>query len=352
MESNWIAPVGPHVDAFESELAKILNVKHVLSVNSGTSAIHLGLLAMDVQAGDDVICSTFTFCASVNPIIYCGAQPVFVDSERETWNMDPDLLDEAIRDRIKKKGRKPKAIIVVHLYGMPARMNEIMDVANRYGIPVLEDAAEAFGSVYHGKAAGTFGEAGILSFNGNKIITTSGGGAIFSNNEKLIEKARYLRQEAKEPLPYYEHKSIGYNYRLSNLLAAVGRSQLPVLEERVQKRREIFDFYFKNLEGFRATSFQGEAGSVRSNRWLTTILVRDECTSNEAITLAMAKNDIESRFLWKPMHLQPVFKEFPAFINGVSEDLFRCGLCLPSGSSLTKGDLDRVVEVMHQVVVE
>lgn len=351
VESNWIAPVGPHLNAFENELAELLKVKFVLAVNSGTSAIHLGLLALNVERGDEVICSTFTFCGSVNPIIYSGAQPVFVDSENESWNMDPGLLEQAIRDRINKKGRKPKAIILVHLYGMPAKIDAIMEVAARYEIPILEDAAEAFGSLYHGKPVGTFGNAGILSFNGNKIVTTSGGGALFSEDEQVVERARYLRQEAKEPLPFYEHKSIGYNYRLSNLLAAVGRSQLPVLEQRVQKKREIYDFYYQQLRKLPGISFQEERENedVRSNRWLTAILVENEVPNNRLIQLELEKNHIESRLLWKPMHLQPVFRDVPAYLNGVSEEFFACGLCLPSGTNLSKEDLGKITGIVEKM---
>lgn len=348
VQSNWIAPVGPHVVGFERELSELLKTEHVLSVNSGTSAIHLGLLALGVGKGDEVICSTFTFCASATPIIYCGATPIFVDSERETWNLDPDLLDEAITDRI-KKGRKPRAIIVVHLYGMPAQMDKIMGIAKKFGIPVLEDAAEALGSLYNGKAAGTIGEAGVLSFNGNKIITTSGGGALFSSNKGLIERARYLRQEAKEPLAHYEHRDIGYNYRLSNLLAAVGRSQLQILHERVATRRRNFETYEKALGGRPEISFQPEAENMQSNRWLTTVIISHPEMTSESVRSALAEQNIESRPLWKPMHLQPVFAGYPAYTNGVSESLFATGLCLPSGSDLSKGDLVRIVGIIQKV---
>lgn len=349
VESNWIAPVGPHVDAFEEELAAILKTGHVLATNSGTSAIHLGLLALGIDRGDEVLCSTFTFCASVNPVIYCGARPVLVDSEKLTWNIDPELLEEAILDRIKKTGKKPGAIVVVHLYGMPARMSEVIAISRQYDIPVLEDAAEALGSLYHGKPVGTFGEAGIFSFNGNKIITASGGGALFSTDVDLIEKARYLRQEAKEPLPYYEHKAIGYNYRLSNLLAALGRSQLKILAERVKRRREIFELYIHGLRTTPAVSFQAEPDGMQSNRWLTAIVSDRPEIKPEQIRLALEKENIESRPLWKPMHLQPVFAGYPAYVNGVSETLFNEGLCLPSGSNLLQEDLERVVDVVKRV---
>lgn len=346
--SNWIAPVGPAVDAFERELAAVLDVPHVLAVNSGTSAIHLGLLAMGVGKGDEVICSTFTFCASATPVIYCGATPVFVDSERETWNMDPHLLEEAIEDRMKRTRKKPRAIIVVHLYGMPARMDQIMDVARRHEIPVLEDAAESLGSVYHGKATGTHGTAGILSFNGNKIVTTSGGGALFSNDGEIIGKARYFRQEAREPLPYYEHKAVGYNYRMSNLLAALGRSQLKALDQRMRRKREIFSFYNTRLSAVNGISFQNEPGEVTSNRWLTAILINDPHIGHSQISCSLAENNIESRRLWKPMHLQPVFRDCPSYCNGVSEAFFNSGLCLPSGTSLDEQDLERIVGLVKK----
>lgn len=348
--SNWIAPVGPHVDAFEAELKSRLNTACLITVNSGTSAIHLGLLALGVQKDDEVICSTFTFCASANPIIYCGARPVFVDSELETWNMDPFLLDEAVKDRLQKTGKKPRAIIVVHLYGMPAKMDQIMAVSKKYDIPVLEDAAEALGSLYTGKSVGTFGEAGVLSFNGNKIITTSGGGALLSANDKLIERARYLRQEAKEPLAFYEHKEVGYNYRLSNLLAAVGRSQLLVLDERVAVRRRIFEFYVRELGDIPFLAFLPEPQNVRSNRWLTTLLIRHPKVNTETVRNALARSNIETRPLWKPMHLQPVFSGCPTYANGVSERLFQDGLCLPSGSNLLREDLAKVVEVIKSTL--
>lgn len=350
VQSNWIAPVGPHVDVFEHELGFVINTKHVLVTNSGTSAIHLALLALGVGKGDEVVCSTLTFCASVNPVIYCGGTPLFIDSEKETWNMDPLLLAEAIQDRITNRGKKPKAIILVHLYGMPSRIREILEIAHKYQIPVLEDAAEALGSLYDGTQVGTFGEAGVLSFNGNKIITTSAGGALFSDDAALIEKARYFAQEAKEPLPYYEHKDVGYNYRLSNLLAAVGRSQLKVLRERVEKRRAIFDYYRSALYSVSALQFQPEAAGSRSNRWLTVIEVENGEGGREAIRLALADEDIESRPVWKPMHLQPVFKGFPAYVNGISEKLFHHGLCLPSGTALEFEDLDRVVSVVKSVM--
>jgi dTDP-4-amino-4,6-dideoxygalactose transaminase len=343
--SNWIAPVGPHVDAFEQELAEVLKIQHVLTVNSGTSAIHLGLLALGVTPGDEVLCSTLTFCASANPIVYCGALPVFIDSEPNSWNMDPVLLEEAILDRLKKTGRKPKLILLVHLYGMPANMKEISRISEQYQIPILEDAAEALGSTYNGKALGTFGAAGILSFNGNKIITTSGGGALVSENTKLIDRARYLRQDAKEPLPYYEHKEIGYNYRFSNVLAALGRSQLKALGQRVERRREIFEYYQQELSAH-GIRFQPEEKTSVSNRWLTAIILGSGMI-REKLRLALEAEQIESRPVWKPMHLQPVFSNCTAYVNGTAEALFTAGLCLSSGTAMQQDDLERIVHHIH-----
>ncbi len=348
VESNWIAPLGPDVDAFEKELSEVVGVEHVVTTNSGTSAIHLGLLALGVGPGDEVICSTFTFCASVNPVIYCGASPVFVDSERETWNMDPTLLEEAIKDRIRSTGKKPRAIVVVHLYGMPAQMAPIMDLSRKYAIPVLEDAAEALGSTYRGRHAGSWGDIGILSFNGNKIITTSGGGALFTSNADLANRVRYLRAEAKEPFPYYEHKEVGYNYRLSNLLAALGRSQLRVLSSRVKRRREIFHYYSGDLGSIPGITFQGQSSDMQANRWLTALVLRGNSSRSEEIRVALEAENIESRPLWKPMHLQPVFNGCPFYGSGVSTDLFNRGLCLPSGSSMKDEDLKRVADIIKQ----
>lgn len=344
ISSNWVAPVGPHLDAFEKELAAAVNVEDSVLVNSGTSAIHLGLLALGVKPGDEVICPTLTFCAAVNPVIYCGAVPVFVDVEPETWNLDPGLLEEAIKNRVQKTGKKPSAIIVVHLYGMPAKMKEIMGIAEQYEIPVLEDAAEALGSLYKGTPVGTLGDVGIFSFNGNKIITTSGGGALLSKKKDLLVRARYLRDQAKEPLPYYEHKEIGYNYRLSNVSAAIGRAQLKDLRERVLKRRENFEFYKRNLGSISEISFQREPQGHFSNRWLTTILIDgNERVTNDSLRVFLASCNIESRLSWKPMHLQPVYRHYAAYGNGVSEKLFSKGLCLPSGSNLSAEGLYEIV---------
>lgn len=347
-DTNWIAPIGPHVDAFENELAAFNGIEHCAVLSSGTAAIHLALIILGVERDDEVLCSSFTFSGSCNPIRYVGATPVFIDSEAETWNMDPQLLKTAIEDRI-QKGRKPKAIILVHLYGMAARIRELMGVARKYDIPVIEDAAEALGSAYEGQYLGTFGDLGIYSFNGNKIITTSGGGALVSRNADWIRKARFLATQARDPAPHYQHSAIGYNYRMSNVVAAIGRGQLKVLPERVDQRRANFDFYKKALENIGAISFQAEPAGVRSNRWLTTLQIRDTKVTRETIRLALEKENIESRPLWKPMHLQPVFAGCPAYTHGVSEKLFDDGLCLPSGSNLLKEDLERVVSVIKNI---
>ncbi|RFS22028.1 aminotransferase class I/II-fold pyridoxal phosphate-dependent enzyme [Chitinophaga silvatica] len=346
-ESNWIAPLGPHVDAFEQDLASFTGTSHAAALSAGTAALHLALILSGVKPGDEVICQSFTFSASANPIVYIGATPVFVDSEPGTWNMDPDLLEKAIKDRL-SKGRKVAAIIPVHLYGMPARMPEIMEVAGRYNIPVLEDAAEALGSNLNGKACGSWGDMGILSFNGNKIITTSGGGALLSDNEEMINKARFLASQARDAAPHYQHSQIGYNYRMSNISAAIGRGQMQVIADRVAKRRKNYEYYYTQLADVRGITFLNEPDGYYSNRWLTAILI-DPATSKvsrETIRLALEKENIESRPLWKPMHLQPVFEGYTSYLNGVGEELFEKGLCLPSGSNLTESDLANVVSII------
>lgn len=347
-EQNWIAPLGPNVDAFEIDLANYFGVKHTAALSSGTAAIHLALIILGVGYGDEVIVSTFTFSATVNPIVYQGAIPIFVDSERETWNMNPELLEIAINDRL-SKGKTPKAIIPVHLYGMPANMEKLMEISNRYDIPVVEDAAEAFGSRFNHKSVGSFGKMGILSFNGNKIITTSGGGALLSDDEFIIQKARYLSTQARDNAPHYQHSQIGYNYRISNILAGIGRGQMTVIDDRVQKRRDNFFFYKENLKQYEGISFLEEPDdSYFSNHWLTTILVdpRKTRTTREKIQIELENQNIESRPLWKPMHLQPVFSSCPAYINGVSNELFANGLCLPSGSNLSDEERIRVLNVI------
>lgn len=342
--TNWIAPLGPNVTSFENELSEYLNAKNVAALVSGTAAIHLALIILGVKEGDEVISSSFTFSATVNPIVYQGAKPVFIDSEEGSWNMSPELLEKAIIDRL-RTGKKPKAIIIVHLYGMPADINELKKIADRYDIPVIEDAAEALGSNVNGKACGTFGEMGILSFNGNKIISTSGGGALISDNPEYISKARFLATQARDKAPHYQHSQIGYNYRMSNVLAGIGRGQLEVIEARVSKRRSNFNFYQEKLSYLEGISFLGEKEPCFSNRWLTTIIVDPEKSNGIRATdiqQGLEKENIETRPLWKPMHLQPVFKGYPKYTNGVSEKLFNAGLCLPSGSNMTDEELNRV----------
>lgn len=335
-DANWVAPAGPAIAAFENKIAEYNSIDQCLVVSSGTAAIHLALILLGIEPGDEVICSSFTFSGSCNPIVYQSATPVFIDSEKESWNMDPELLERAITDRL-RTGKKPKAIIVVHLFGMPARMNEIMDIATRYRIPVVEDAAEALGSTYHGRKAGTIGDIGIYSFNGNKIITTSGGGAIVSKKKKWIERARFLSNQSRSPVPYFQHEELGYNYQLSNISASIGLGQVNVLQSRVERRRKIFEFYVANLPT-QICSFQPEPEGIISNRWLTTILIHS-AIKPEDLRVALEKKNIETRPLWKPMHLQPVFKDAPSYLNGVSESLFEKGLCLPSGSNLMDKDL-------------
>lgn len=350
-DTNWIAPLGPNVDGFEKDLQAFLeNDCHVAALSSGTAAIHLALVILGVKAGDEVICQSMTFSASANPITYQGATPIFVDSEDVTWNMSPEFLEIAIQNRI-KAGKKPKAIIAVHLYGMPAQIDKIVSIAQKYQIPVIEDAAEALGSSYKGQRLGTFGEIGILSFNGNKIITTSGGGALVSTNEAYIKKAKFLSTQALDPAPHYQHSSIGYNYRMSNVCAGIGRGQMQVLQERVDQRRKNFNFYKTHLAEFSCIHFlEAPREEYYSNHWLTTIVLKDASVSREQIRLSFVEENIDSRPLWKPMHLQPVFATCPFYGDGTSEKLFVNGLCLPSGSNLTSTDLSRVVETIHLVL--
>lgn len=351
-ETNWISPVGPHIAAFERELASYNSISHCAVLSSGTAAIHLALIILGVQRGDEIICSTFTFSGSCNPIAYLGAVPVFVDSERTTWNMDPQLLEEAILDRMRQTKKKPKAIILVHLYGMPAQVDDILSLGRKYDIPVIEDAAEALGSTVNGKKLGTFGDLGIYSFNGNKIITTSGGGALVSNNEEWIRQARFLATQARDPFPHYEHSQVGYNYRMSNVCAAIGRGQLLVLNDRIKGRRKHFAQYRQELGVSGHFEFLEEPMGAFSNRWLTTILIRTEKTAinREAIRISLENANIESRPLWKPMHLQPVFKNSPAYTSGISEQLFDTGLCLPSGTQMSEADVTRIIEILTNLV--
>jgi len=349
-EQNWIVPLGPNVDAFERELGSTVGAKHVAALVSGTSAIHLALILLDVKPGDFVISSTYTFSATVNPIAYLCAIPVLVDSEAESWNMDPDLLERAIIG-MSSEGKKPKAIIVAHLYGMPAKMNEIMAVADKYNIPVIEDAAEALGSKYMGKRVGCLGKFGILSFNGNKIITTSGGGALTCEDEALIKRARFLATQARDPAPHYQHSTIGYNYRMSNVVAGIGRGQLEVLDQRIKRRREINQWYRDVLKDVPGITFHTEPSKdFYSNYWLTCIIIDPEKagTDSEKVRLAFTTENIEVRPLWKPMHLQPVFENCPAYVNGTSEAFFRNGLCLPSGTNMTENDMERIQEVLKK----
>jgi dTDP-4-amino-4,6-dideoxygalactose transaminase len=344
--SNYLAPLGPHVDAFEIGLCNYIEIKDIAALSSGTAALHLALILLGVEPGDVVICPTFTFAASANPILYQKAIPVFIDSEELTWNICPDTLEQAIQYYI-HKGKKPKAIIGVHIYGMPVQLNKVLTLCEKYEIPFIEDAAEALGSLYQGKKLGSFGQMGILSFNGNKIITTSGGGALLSNDESFIKKARFLATQAKDEAPHYQHSEIGYNYRLSNISAAIGVAQLEVIEERVKSRRANFDFYKKALSKLPGISFQNEPPGCYSNRWLTCILIDLELSggiTSEKIRLHLEKQNIESRPLWKPLHLQPVFKDVPYFGGNVAEKLFEIGLCLPSGSGLDEEDLSQVCE--------
>ena len=327
--------------------------KQVVALSAGTAALHLGLILLGVGEGDEVICQSFTFSASANPIAYLGARPVFVDSEEETWNMDPELLEEAIKDREEKTGRLPKAIIPVHLYGMPGKLNEILEVANHYKIPVLEDSAEALGSEYKGRKCGTFGEYAVLSFNGNKMITTSGGGALVCPNEERAKRALFYATQAREQAPHYQHEKIGYNYRMSNICAGIGRGQMFVLDEHIARRRAIHDLYVKLLNGVKGVKVmcQPEGEGFNSNYWLTCITVKPEEAgfTREDLRLTLEGGNIESRPLWKPMHLQPVFKEAPFYGNGTSDRLFEIGLCLPSGPTLTDQDIERVAKVVRQL---
>lgn len=347
-DQNWVAPLGPNVDAFEHALAEYCGVGHAAALSSGTAAIHLALINLGVGQGDEVIASTFTFSATVNPIVYQGATPVLIDSEPGTWNMDPQLLEDAIKKR-RAQGSGLRAIIPVHLYGMPANMKDILSIAERYDIPVIEDAAEALGSRYHGKRAGSFGLMGILSFNGNKIITTSGGGALISDNKEFIAKARFLATQARDKAIHYQHSHIGYNYRMSNILAGIGRGQMEVIENRVSRRREIFLFYKESLGQYAGIEFIEEPGEdYFSNRWLTTILIDSKKTgfTREELQAKLETFNIETRPLWKPMHLQPVFAGCPAFVNNTSQKLFEKGLCLPSGSNMSEEDLSRIIKAI------
>lgn len=342
-----LATFGNFINKFESRLAKRTKTHQAVVVNSGTSALHLAMILMGIKDGDEVICQSFTFCASANPIVYLGAKPVFVDSEPVTWNICPELLEDAILSRI-AHGKLPKAIVVVHLFGMPAKMNEILEIANKYQIPVLEDAAEAVGSTYAGKSCGTFGKIGVYSFNGNKIITSGGGGALISNDTLLINRARHLSTQAREDLPYYQHLEIGYNYKMNNLAAAIGLAQFEKLDLLIKRRRKINHHYKELLATIPGISFQNESEESKSNFWLTTIIIDEKITgfTNDLLRLQFMKSGIETRFLWKPLHLQPVFRNSPFYGGVVSENLFNKGLCLPSSANLTFEDQEKVVGVI------
>lgn len=347
-DTNWIAPLGPHVDGFENDLKQYLgNDSEVAVLSSGTAAIHLALQLLGVSKGDEVLCQSFTFSASANPILYQGATPVFIDSEKSTWNMCPELLEIAILDRIENY-KKPKAIVAVHLYGMPYKADDINAIAKKYDIPVVEDSAEALGSTYHGKACGTLSDIGILSFNGNKIITTSGGGALVTKSMDLKQKAVFLSTQARDAAPHYEHSSVGFNYRMSNVLAGIGRGQMEVLDSHVAARRRHYQFYKSHLSHYNNISFLEEPKGFHSNRWLTCIET-NSFELREQIRLTLLEDDIESRPLWKPMHMQPVFKDCLHFTNGTAEDLFNRGLCLPSGSNLTTDDLNRILNIITNI---
>ena len=350
-DTNWVAPLGPNVNAFEKDLESYIGYdRHIAALSSCTGAIHLALLLLGVENGDEVICQSMSFCASSNPVTYCGAKPVFVDSDPDTWNMSPELLEEAIKDRIAKTGRKPKAIIVVDLYGMPAKWNEIEAVAHRYEIPVIEDAANALGSNYQGRPCGTFGDIATLSFNGNKIITTSGGGAIVCKDLETKQKAIFLATQAKEPYLHYEHEVIGFNYRMSNICAGIGRGQMTVLDHHVKHHQHVHQLYTSLFETIGGIAVQDNPSKVfESNFWLTTITF-DKEFDVEVLCKKLDAYGIEARPLWKPMHLQPVFRDVPAYVNGISEKLYKTGMCLPSGPWVTDEDVRYIVESLKNAM--
>ena len=372
-DTNWVVPLGPNVDAFETALENYVGEnKKVVALTSGTAAIHLALVACGVKAGDEVITQSFTFCASANPITYLGATPIFIDSERETWNMNPQLLEEAIKDRIEKTGKTPKAIITVSIYGMPYKIDEIAEIANRYDIPIIEDAADAFGSKYKGQVLGTFGKFGILSFNGNKMITTSGGGALICENDAAKQEIMFYATQARENYPYYQHEKIGYNYRMSNICAGIGRGQMTVADEHIKHHQHVCQLYkelLKDIDGIKLQ--ENPSSDYDSNYWLNTITIEPwvkikhsvthaastlttDCQPNnnvEAMRIALDKAGIEARPLWKPMHKQPVYKNNPAYINGVSEELFKKGLCLPSGPCVSDEDVRYIVKCIIESII-
>lgn len=343
-DTNWIVPLGPNVNGFEDDIRAFLGEnKEVVALSSGTAAIHLALVYLGVKAGDEVMVQSFTFCASANPVVYQGATPVFVDSEPDTWNMDPQLLDEAIQDRIQKTGKKPAAIITVSLYGMPAKMDELLAVSTKYDIPLIEDSAEGMGSLYKGRECSTFGHFGVLSFNGNKMITTSGGGALICPDETTKERIMFYATQARETYPYYQHERIGYNYRMSNICAGIGRGQMSVLDEHVAHHKKVHQMYVDLLGKMDQVKVMSNPSSdFNSNYWLSTITLKG--MNPEELRLALEREGIESRLLWKPLHLQPVFADSPAYLNGTSEQLFETGLCLPSGPMVTEDDVRYIAE--------
>ncbi|MEH7096680.1 DegT/DnrJ/EryC1/StrS family aminotransferase [Neobacillus vireti] len=355
LESNWVAPLGPNVDAFEREIADFIGAKEAVAVSSGTAAIHLALCLLDVKKGDKVFCSSLTFIASANPIIYQGAEPVFIDSEPETWNMSPSALKKAFQNAV-YEGWLPKAVIVVNLYGQSAKMSEILSICNQYGIPVIEDAAESLGATYKGKASGTFGKFGVYSFNGNKIITTSGGGMLVSDDIEALKKARFLATQARDPAPHYQHSTLGFNYRMSNILAGIGRAQLEVLNQRVDARRANFKRYFQELAHLPGIYFMPELKDTFSNRWLTALTIdeRKAGVSVKEVLDKLSENNIEARPVWKPLHLQPIFEKAKYYSHtdddNVSKHLFERGICLPSGSNMTEGDQTRVINSIKELI--
>ena len=389
-DTNWVVPLGPNVNAFEADLEHFVGQdKHVVALSSGTAAVHLSLIACGVQPGDEVIVQSFTFCASSHPITYLGATPVFVDSEKDSWNMDPQLLETAIKDRIAKTGRKPKAIVPVYLYGMPAKIDEIMSTANKYDIPVIEDAAEGFGSCYKGQVCGTFGKYGVLSFNGNKMITTSGGGALVCPTAEAKQEIMFYATQAREAYPYYQHEKIGYNYRMSNICAGIGRGQMTIVNDHINHHKHVTTLYKQLLSGIDGiTLHENPLPEIDSNYWLNTIVIDEklrvigedeaythaiagavggaagvthaaeslhtDCEPNrnvEAMRMFLDKANIESRPLWKPMHLQPVYKNCPAYTNGISEGLFKTGLCLPSGPMVSDSDVEYIVSEIKKSII-
>lgn len=353
VEDNWVAPVGPNLDGFEADISAAVGVPHCVALNSGTAALHLGLLLLGVGPGDEVLCPSFTFVATANAILYCGATPVFIDSEADTWNMCPERLREALADR-HRRGKLPKALLLVHLYGMPAKLPELLALAAEYDLPVLEDAAEALGSCWQKQPLGSFGRVGVFSFNGNKILTTSGGGALVTTDAELARRARHLATQAKDPAPHYQHSEVGFNYRLSNLLAGIGRGQMELLPDRVKRRREIFNWYREHLAGLPGLALAPatEPAGSHANRWLTTLLLDPTATAAtpESVRQHLETRNIESRPLWKPLHLQPLFAGAPMYGGAVCADLFARGLCLPSGTALSDDDLRRVAKTVREAL--